>query len=244
MDHSLTNCRRCRNAFKCTRYATCPRAAQARQIIFGNRAELLFLTEPVAFYQVDRTTNPKTVIADFKKIASSAIYSIEQSKRGGLHLNFIASQTAPLGELSNFSSAIESREEARRVGAYISKPDQLPNPRRLKELTNLTQISNSWGNIRKFEQICQSPEMVRRAPHIAAQSAIIALSNSLGICRSHFDKEEKNPLVRHLRELLLHAWHHMKTNNTDKFFIESRREIITLAQTEMMLKKIGLKKEL
>lgn len=240
----ISNCNGCRNAFKCTRYTTCQRAAQARQIIFANRAELLFLTEPVAYYQVDRTQHPAQVIKDFKKHAKSAIYSIEQSERGGLHINFVASQNAQMGELSHFASEIGDRTEARRVGAYIAKPGQIPDKRRLFELSGLKQQTNSWGNIRTFEQICQSAEMLRNSPAIVTQSAIITISNAIGITRSTLEREEKNPLAASLKSLLIQAWQHMQATQTNKFLIESRGEIITLAQVESMLKKIGLKKEL
>lgn len=240
----ISNCNGCRNAFKCTRYTTCQRAAQARQIIFANRAELLFLTEPVAYYQVDRTQHPARVIKDFKKYAKSAIYSIEESERGGLHVNFIATDNKQMGELSHFASEIGSRSEARRVGAYIAKPDQIPDKTRLFELSGLKQQTNSWGNIRTFELICQSDEMTNLAPHIVTQAAIVAISNTLGITRSTLDKTEKNPLIASLKQLMIEAWRTMKTQNQNYFFIQSRGELVTLAQVESILKKIGMRKEL
>lgn len=234
----------CRNAFKCVRFRECERAAQARKIMFANRAETLFCSEETAFYQVSRDHDPQRVITDFRKVAPSGLYTIETTEKDGLHINFIASASADLGALSNFSSAIETREEARNVGAYMSKPEQAPTLARLSDQTGLRQVSNSWGGFRRLESFLKSERMARKAPHVLASSLSVVISNSLNLERSTLEATEKNPLLQTLKSVLVDAYQHLIETDQNEVYIPKFDEFLTREKVEKMLIKItGVKRK-
>lgn len=228
----------CRNAFKCAKFRECQRAATARKIIFANRSEAFFVSEDVAFYQVARDNDPQRVIKDFRKISPSGLYTVETTDNGGLHVNFITRENAVLGRLSNFHSRIETREEARRIGAYISKPEQAPTLATLKDQTGLGQISNSWGSFRRLESFLKSPQMIKQNPHVAALSMSVIIANSLNLERGALEKEEKNPVLKNLKTVLINAYQKMIEQDQKQVYIPKFDEFLTLEQVQKMLTKI------
>lgn len=228
----------CRNAFKCAKFRECERAAKARKIIFANRAEALFCSEDAAFYQVSRDHDPQRVIKDFRKIAPSGLYTIETTEKDGLHLNFIASATADLGALSNFSSVIETRQEARQIGAYMSKPEQAPTLNALGDATGLRQVSNSWGSFRRLESFLKSEKMAQTHPYIVTSTLSMVISNSLNLERTALERVEKNPTLQTLKIVLINAYQQMLENDQNQVYIPKFDEFLTLEKVERMLQKI------
>lgn len=229
----------CRNAFKCVRFRECERAAQARKIMFANRAEALFCSEETAFYQVSRDHDPQRVIKDFRKLAPSGLYTIETTENNGLHINFIASAAADLGALSNFSSAIETREEARNIGAYMSKPEQAPTLAALSDATGLRQVSNSWGGFRRLESFLKSERMARKAPHVFGASMSVIISNSLNLDRKALERVEKNPMLQTLKSVLIDAYQQLIETEQKEVYIPKFDEFLTVEKVEKMLTKIA-----
>ena len=191
---------RCTSTRPCHRWRTCHHCARRRQAKIADAVEKLFghsgqLRWTILYSGTSEQETIRKIRADWLKAAApaGAIWTIEQSRKNqNLHCNIIT----PAGskhEPANYRSWTNIiTGEVRAVGAYISKPGQMPHPD--------AYTGNLYGTAGQIWQILAGQTV---SPVIAATAAPNIIDKVANIDRTGINKgrtAEQNRAVWALQE--------------------------------------------